>query len=126
MIGCISVNPAGCYRVLLLRSPNRFDRDYFCLADRDGQPNYNNADNSNGVAPDFIIRRSITVACVVNKDLYERRGTSRDVSPKLPSDANARTLLAWWKDMCSIPFHVYWESSLAALYSITVRRANNL
>lgn len=124
MIGCISVNPVGFLWASLLRSPYRFDRDYFCMADKDGQPNYNSADNSNGVAPDFAIDRSITVAYMVNHDLCERRGISRDVNPKLPSDAHARTLLAWWKDLCSIPFHVYGQSSLAALYTTTVRRAN--
>ena len=77
MIGCISVNPVGFYRASLLRSPNRFDRDYFCMTDKDGQPNYNNADNSNGVAPDFTIHRSDTVTLRVNQDLCERRGTSQ-------------------------------------------------
>lgn len=53
MIGCISVNPVGFYRASLLRSPNRFDRDYFCMTDGDGQPDYDDAGYSYGVAPAF-------------------------------------------------------------------------
>lgn len=38
---------------LMLRSPNRFDSDCFCVADRDGQPDYTDAAASIGVAPAF-------------------------------------------------------------------------
>ena len=74
------------------------------MVDRNGIANYNNADNANGVAPDLANQNwngSAAVTEKVNNDPCERRDTSRDKSPKQPSDADARTLLAWWEDICA-------------------------
>lgn len=38
---------------VMLRSPYRFDGDYFCMAGKDGLPDYASADYSDGVAPAF-------------------------------------------------------------------------
>lgn len=78
------------------RSPNYSNANNFCNVNTNGNANNNNASNSNGLAPDFVSQEWFWVNSSssikrVNYDLYERRDTSRDESPKLLFDAPART-----------------------------------
>lgn len=77
------------------RSPNYNNSNNFCNVNTNGNANNNNARNSNGLAPDFVNQKWSGSNAVarnrVNYDLYERRDTSRDESPKLPFDAQTRT-----------------------------------
>ena len=88
------------------------------MVDRNGIANYNNADNANGVAPDFANQNwngSAAVTEKVNNDPCERRDTSRDKSPKQTSDTFTRTPLGnqrAWRGMCLTSFHVYELSRL--------------
>ena len=110
------------------RSPNSSNSTNFCNVNTNGNANNNNAYNSLGVAPDFVSQKwygsNAVTRCRVNYDPYERRDISRDENPKLSFDVQARTLLAWWEDLCLLLFHVHGQSSLAALYITTVRRTN--
>lgn len=102
-IGCISVKPVGeCFFALPCssawwweRSPNYNNSNNFCNVNTNGNANNNNARYSNGLAPDFVNQKWSGSNAVarhrVNHDLYERRDTSRDESPKLPFDAQTRT-----------------------------------
>lgn len=123
--GCISVKPVGregwssrCSTANWWeRSPNYNNANNFCNVNTNGTANNNNASNSNGLAPDFVSQKwfgSNTVA-KANHDLYERRNTSRDISPKQTSDTFTRTPLRnqrAWRGMCLTSFHVYELSRL--------------
>ena len=78
------------------RSPNYNNSNNFCNVNTNGNANNNNARNSNGLAPDFVNQKWLGSNAVartrVNYDLYERRDTSRDTSPKLPFDAQTRNV----------------------------------
>lgn len=45
-----------------LRSPNASNSTNFCNVNNGGSANNNNSGNSNGLAPDFILNESLTVA----------------------------------------------------------------
>lgn len=79
--GCISANPLGSTANWWERSPNANNSNNFCNVNTNGNANNNNANNSLGVAPDFITTGLQTVT-FVNYDPYERRNTSRGESPK--------------------------------------------
>ncbi len=101
--GCISVKPAGGGGWYLYcrsaywweRSPNYNNANNFCNVNNSGNANNNSANNSLGLAPDFVSQKwyGSNIVVKAKHDPYERRNTSRDESPKLFSDTFARTPL---------------------------------
>lgn len=70
------------------RSPNYNNNNNFCNVNTNGNANNNNANYSLGLAPDFVrpemaMGQQTVAQDRVKHDLYERRDTSRDESPKL-------------------------------------------
>ena len=120
---CISVPATANW---WLRSPNASNSNNFCNVNTDGTINNNNANNSNGVAPDFIlIIGSITVALKRRKTFNERRDTSL-------KRITSKTVLLMLKHgrflhgsaRRKTEFHVFEKSSLGTLNITTVRKAN--
>lgn len=59
-----------------LRSPNASNSTNFCFVRSDGSAYYYYSGFSSGLAPDFILNESLTVADRRRKTRNERRGTS--------------------------------------------------
>lgn len=76
------------------RSPNSGNSNNFCNVNTSGSANNNNANWSNGVAPDFN-KLWVAQSTQGNMTLLKGAILPEEYIPKLASYIPARTLLAW-------------------------------